>query len=76
MKLVQEVRFELLPVKVRAIKGGQYKMTLYVKLAEEVLWSNFLREKLVKVVSCLSTFLVNPSLEKLFNQNAFRIQVI
>ena len=28
MKLVQEVRFELLPVRVQAIKGGQYKMVM------------------------------------------------
>ena len=51
MKLIQEVRFELLLLRVMAIIGGQQKMVLSVKLAEEVPWSNFLWEKLVKVVS-------------------------
>ena len=59
MKIVQKVRFELLPVRVLAIKGRQKK-----RLVEEVPWSNFSREKLVKVVSCFSTFLVNLSFVK------------
>ena len=39
-------------------------MALSVKLPEDVPWSNSLWEKLVKVVICFSTFLVNLSLEK------------
>ena len=44
-------------------KGGQQKMVLSVKLAEEVPWPNFLWEKFIYVVSCFSTHFVNLSLE-------------
>ena len=57
MKFVQEVKFELLPVRVLSVKGRQ--IVLSVKLAEEFSWSNALWEKLVKIVSWFSAFLVN-----------------
>ena len=41
-------------------------MVLSLRLAEEVPWSNFLWKKLMKIVSCFTTFLVNINLEILF----------